>query len=70
MADKTLREYIQCFAKKHNELPNITNTDVINAFICGMTCEAPVHVLSRETPCMMRELLDITTQYVTDEEVV
>jgi hypothetical protein len=31
-ADETLREYIQRFSKKRNELPNITDTDVINAF--------------------------------------
>jgi hypothetical protein len=43
---------------------------MINAFICGMTCEALIHMLGRETPCMMRELLDVATQYATSEEVV
>jgi hypothetical protein len=59
--DETLREYIQRFSKKHNELPNITDTDVINAFICGTTYEMLIHALDRETPRMMRELLDIAT---------
>ena len=35
-----------------------------------MTCEALIHTLSRETPRTIRELLDITTQYATGEEVV
>jgi hypothetical protein len=34
---------------------------VINAFIYGMTCEALVHALGRETPCMTMKLQDITT---------
>ena len=43
---------------------------MINAFIYGTTYEALVHALSRETPCMMRELLDVAAQYATSEETV
>jgi hypothetical protein len=43
---------------------------VINAFICGMTCEALTHMLSHETLCMTRELLDVTAQYTTGEEAI
>jgi len=46
---------------KRNQLPNITDANVIKAFICGMTCEALVHVLSHETPRTTQELLDVTT---------
>ena len=60
-ANETIRGYIQRFSKKHNELPNITDANVISAFIRGMTYEAPIHVLGRETPHMMLELQDITT---------
>jgi hypothetical protein len=42
--------------------PNITDVDVINAFIYGMTCEALIHVLDRETSSITWELLDVTTQ--------
>jgi hypothetical protein len=35
-----------------------------------MTCKALVHMLGHETPRTMQELLDITTQYSTGEEVV
>ena len=48
-SNETLREYIQNFSKKRNELPNITDANVINAFICGMTYEALVHAPDRET---------------------
>jgi hypothetical protein len=58
-ADKTLQEYIQRFSKKRNELLNITDADMINAF--GMTYEALIHALGHETPCMTRELLDVAT---------
>jgi hypothetical protein len=43
---------------------------VINAFICGMTCKVFIHALGRETPRTTLELLDITTQYAIDKEVV
>jgi hypothetical protein len=39
---------------------------VINASIYGMTCEALVHALGRETPCMTMKLQDVTT----DEEAI
>jgi len=34
---------------------------MINAFICGMTCNALIHVLSHKTTWMTWELLDIAT---------
>ena len=68
--DETLQEYIQRFSKKHNVLPNITNTDMINAFTCGTTYEALIHALSHETLRMTWELLDIVTKYATGEEAI
>jgi hypothetical protein len=35
-----------------------------------MTCEELIHALGRETPRMMRELLDVATQYAIGEEAV
>jgi hypothetical protein len=67
-ADETLWEYIQCFFMKHNELSNVMDSDVINAFIYGMACEVLVHALAHETPRTMKELLDVATQYATDKE--
>ena len=47
-----------------------SDTDVINTFICGTTCEALINALGCETPGTMRELLDVATKYTTGEEVV
>jgi hypothetical protein len=69
-ANETFQEYIQCSSKKCNELSNITDANMINAFICGTTYEALIHVLGRETPRTMRELLDVATQYATSEAAV
>ena len=55
------QEYIQRFSKKRNELPNITDADIINTFTYGMTSEALIHALNRETLRMMWELLDVAT---------
>ena len=46
---------------KRNELPNITDADMINTFIYDMTSEALVHVLRHKTLRMMQEPQDITT---------
>jgi hypothetical protein len=34
---ESLRDYIQRFSKKHTELPNITDSDVIMAFLSSTT---------------------------------
>jgi hypothetical protein len=35
---ESLREYIRRFSKQRTELPNITDSDVIGAFLAGTTC--------------------------------
>jgi hypothetical protein len=44
--------------------------DVIGAFIAGTTCRELVHELGRKSPTKASELLDITINFATDEEVV
>jgi hypothetical protein len=51
-------------------LPNVTNTDVIEAFLTGTTCKELVQELGHKGPCTTRELLDIATNFASDEEVV
>jgi hypothetical protein len=70
MGRQTLWEYIKRFSKKRNELPNITNADVINAFTYGMMCEALDYALRHNAPQTTWELLDVTTKYATGEEAV
>jgi hypothetical protein len=68
--DETLREFIWCFSKQCTELPNVTDSDVIGAFIAGTTCRELVHELGRKSPTKTSELLDITTNFATGEEVI
>jgi hypothetical protein len=68
--DKSLRDYIRCFSKQCTELPNITDSDVIMAFLFGTTCKELVRELGRNTPTTTNELMDIITNYTTGEEAV
>jgi hypothetical protein len=47
---ESLREYIRRFSKQRTELPNITDSDVIGAFLAGTTCRDLVSKLGRKTP--------------------
>jgi hypothetical protein len=42
-----LRDYIRRFSKQRTELPNITDSDVIGAFLAGTTCRDLVSKLGR-----------------------
>jgi hypothetical protein len=59
---ESLREYIQRFSKQRTELPNITDSDVIGAFLAGTTCRDLVSKLGRKTPTKASELMDIATK--------
>jgi hypothetical protein len=47
---ESLRDYIRRFSKQRTELPNITDSDVIGAFLAGTTCRDLVSKLGRKTP--------------------
>jgi hypothetical protein len=65
-----LREYIRRFSKQRTELPNITDSDVIGAFLAGTTCRDLVSKLGRKTPTKASELMDIATKFASGQEVV
>jgi hypothetical protein len=67
---ESLREYIRRFSKQHTELPNITDSDVIGAFLAGTTCHDLVSKLGRKTPTKASELLDIATKFASGQEAV
>jgi hypothetical protein len=67
---ESLREYIRRFSKQHTELPNITDSDVIGAFLAGTTCRDLVSKLGRKTPNKASELMDIATKFATGQEAV
>jgi hypothetical protein len=67
---ESLREYIRRFSKQHTELPNITDSDVIGAFLAGTTCLDLVSKLGRKTPTKASELMDIATKFASGQEAV
>ena len=68
--EETLRDFIRRFSKQCNDLPNISDADVIGAFIQGTTSRALVHKLGRKSPRTTKELLDIATAHASGEEAV
>jgi hypothetical protein len=67
---ESLREYIRRFSKLCTELPNITDSDVIGAFLAGTTCRDLVSKLGRKTPTKASELMDIATEFASGQEAV
>jgi hypothetical protein len=65
-----LREYIRRFSKQRTELPNITDSDVIGAFLADTTCRDLVSKLGRKTPTKASELMDIATKFSSSQEAV
>jgi hypothetical protein len=67
---ESLREYIRRFSKQRTELPNITDSDVIGAFLAGTTYRDLVSKLGRKTPTKASELMDIATKFASGQEAV
>jgi hypothetical protein len=67
---ESLREYIRRFSKQRTELPNITDSNVIGAFLAGTTCRDLVSKLGRKTPTKASELMDIATKFASGQEAV
>jgi hypothetical protein len=67
---ESLRDYIRRFSKQRTELPNITDSDVIGAFLFGTTCRDLVSKLGRKTPTRASELMDIATKFASGQEAV
>jgi hypothetical protein len=67
---ESLQDYIRRFSKQRTELPNITDSDVIGAFLAGTTCHDLVIKLGRKTPTRASELMDIATKFASGQEAV
>jgi hypothetical protein len=67
---ESLREYIRRFSKQCTELPNITDSNVIRAFLAGTTCRDLVSKLGRKTPTKASELMDIASKFASSQEAV
>jgi hypothetical protein len=67
---ESLREYIRWFSKQRTELPNVTDSDVIGAFLAGTTCRDLASKLGRKTPTRASELMDVATKFASGQEAV
>jgi hypothetical protein len=67
---ESLRDYIRRFSKQRTELPNVTDSDVIGAFLAGTTCRDLVSKLGRKTTTRASELMDIATKFASGQEAV
>jgi hypothetical protein len=55
---------------QRTELPSITDSDVIGAFLAGTTCRDLVSKLGRKTPTKASELMDVATKFASGKEAV
>jgi hypothetical protein len=67
---ESLRDFIRRFSKRRTELPNVTDSDVIDTFLAGTTCRDLVSKLGRKTPTRASELMDIATKFASGQEAV
>jgi hypothetical protein len=67
---ESLWDYIWRFSKQRIELPNVTDSDIIGAFLAGTTCRDLVSKLGRKTPTRASELMDIATKLASGQEAV
>jgi hypothetical protein len=67
---ESLQEYIRRFSKQRTELPNITDSDVIGAFLAGTTCRDLVRKLGCKTPTKASELMDMAAMFASGQEAV
>jgi hypothetical protein len=66
---ESLQDYIRRFLMQRTE-PNITDSDVIGAFLAGTTCRDLVSKLGSKTPTRASELMDIATKFTSGQEAV
>jgi hypothetical protein len=67
---ESLQDYIRRFSKQRTDLPNITDSDVIMAFLSGTTYKELVRELGHNTPITANGLMDIITNFTAGEEAV
>jgi hypothetical protein len=68
--DESLRDFIRRFSKRCTELPSVAQSDIVHAFLEGMTCRDLVGELGRSPPVDSNELFDIAASFASGEEAV
>ena len=67
-SSELLRSYIRCFFEMRNSIPNITEEEVIIAFIRGLHHRALCSKFNRKAPTGIGEMITTTNQYADTEE--
>jgi hypothetical protein len=67
---ESLRDFIRRFSKGCTELPSVAQSEILHAFLEGMTCRGLVRELGRSPPVDSNELFDIATSFASGEEAV
>jgi hypothetical protein len=67
---ESLRDFIRRFSKRCTELPSVAQSEIMHAFLKGMTCRDLVRELERSPPVDSNKLFDIGTSFVSGEETV
>jgi hypothetical protein len=68
--DESLRDFIRCFSKRCTELPSVSQSEIVHAFLEGTTCRDLMRELGWSPPVDSNELFDIATSFASSEEVV
>jgi hypothetical protein len=67
---ESLRDFIRCFSKRCTELPSMAQSEIMHAFLEGMTCRDLVCELGRSPPVNSNEMFDIATSFASGKEAV
>jgi hypothetical protein len=68
--DESLRDFIRRFSKRCTELPSVSQSEIVHAFLKGTTCHDLVRELRCSPPADSNELFDIATSFASSEEAV
>jgi hypothetical protein len=68
--DESLRDFIRCFSKRCTELPSVAQSEIVQAFLEGTTCQDLVRELGRSPLVNSNELFDIATSFASGKEAV
>jgi hypothetical protein len=70
MSGEYLRDYIQRFSQKCDELPRLANADVVSTFWDSMMCHTLIHDHRRKQPKTTKELHNISARHASGEETI
>jgi hypothetical protein len=68
--DESLRDFIRRFSKRCIELLSVAQSEIVHAFLEGMTCWDLVLEIRQSPPVHSNELFDIATSFASGEEPV